>query len=222
MKSRQWARSVVACFVMGAAAHAEDKSNAPDVRSIASAKGWKLVNREVTAVDDAGKHAIRFDERADVGIAWLDGSDLDEGVIEVDVKGQDVDQHSFLGIAFRGVDEQTHDAVYFRPFNFKSDDPVRRTHAVQYVSHPNYPWKTLRDVRTGIYEKAVDPAPDPNGWFHARIVISKRKVSVFVNDAKAPCLTVDELSDRRGGRVGLWVGDGSGGTFANLEITPAK
>jgi hypothetical protein len=56
----------------------------------------------------------------------------------------------------------------------------------------------------------VEPAPDPNGWFHARIVVSKRKVEVFVNGESKPCLTASELSNRRGGLIGFWVGNNSG------------
>jgi hypothetical protein len=44
-------------------------------------------------------------------------------------------------------------------------------------------------------------------------------VSVFVNDARTPALVVNELSDRTHGSIGLWVGDGSGGHFANLRVT---
>jgi hypothetical protein len=32
-----------------------------------------------------------------------------------------------------GVDETTYEAIYFRPFNFATDDPARRLRAVQYV-----------------------------------------------------------------------------------------
>jgi hypothetical protein len=63
--------------------------------------------------------------------------------------------------------------------------------------------------------------PDPNGWFHARVVVASPKVSVFVNDAKGPCLTVNQLSDRQKGLVGIWVGNNSGGDFANFKIVPA-
>jgi hypothetical protein len=44
---------------------------------------------------------------------------------------------------------------------------------------------------------------------------------VFVNDGKEPCLVVDQVSDRKKGLVGVWVGNGSGGDFANFKITPA-
>jgi hypothetical protein len=46
-------------------------------------------------------------------------------------------------------------------------------------------------------------------------------VGVFVADAKQPSLVVNQLSDRRKGLVGLWVGKNSGGDFANLIIIPA-
>lgn len=223
MKTLTAAFRIILCLLLAAVvAYGQGKSITPDLTRIPEGKGWKLVNREVTVVEDGGKRAIRFSEKEGQGIAWLEGSDFTDGVIEVDIKGKNVLQRSFVGVAFRGVDEKTHDAVYFRPFNFKSEDPVRRIHAVQYVSHPTWTWQKLRNERNGIYEKAVNPVPDPDGWFHARIVVAKRKVSVFVNDAKEPSLAVDELTERKGGLIGLWVGEGSGGMFANLKITPAR
>jgi len=45
-------------------------------------------------------------------------------------------------------------------------------------------------------------------------------VSVFVGDAKQPSLVVTRLSHRASGLVGLWVGNGSGGDFADFRIIP--
>jgi hypothetical protein len=117
------------------------------------------------------------------------------------------------------VDLQTHDAVYFRPFNFRAADPARHSHAVQYASHPEWPWEKLRAERPGQYEKAVVPEPDGDEWFHARIVVARPDVTVFVNGATTPCLAVKELSARAHGSLGVWVGNGSGGYFANLRVT---
>src|SRR5437588_839179 len=50
--------------------------------------------------------------------------------------------------------------------------------------------------------------------------VASPKVSVFVADAKQPSRVVSQLSDRHKGRVGLWVGNGSDGDFANLILTP--
>lgn len=153
----------------------------------------------------------------------LTGIDFTDGTIEFDALGQsDPPGSNFIGIAFRVVDETTHDVVYFRPFNFRADDPGRRRHAVQYVSEPKYPWFVLRRDHPGQFEKPVVPAPSGDAWFHARIVIGKALVRVYVDHAKEPSLVVRELSGRRGGGVGLWVGPGEGGYFSNLKILPAK
>jgi hypothetical protein len=204
---------------------AQKKTLQPDLAKIADGKSWKVTGHKVSLLEDGGRKIVRFDQNSGQGIAWLEGVEFNNGVIEFDVRGKDEFQKSFVGVAFRGVDEKTHDVGYFRPFNFKTEDPERRIHAVQYVSHPDFPWDRLRKERNGQYEKAIFPkpemtAPDPNGWFHARIVVAKPKISVYVNDAKEPSLVVDELSDRKGGWVGLWVGASAGGDFANLKITP--
>jgi hypothetical protein len=79
----------------------------------------------------------------------------------------------------------------------------------------------LRAEQPGKYEQAVNPVPDPSGWFHVRVVVASPKVSVFVGDAKEPSLVVNQLSDRKKGLVGLWAGNNSGGEFANFKIVPA-
>lgn len=201
------------------AATAEPKPIIPDLSRIGEGKAWNVSGRKATAFDANGRRGVSFDKTADIGVAWSKEIEFSEGEIEIDIKGENKEQQSFVGIAFRVVDATTHDAVYFRPFNFKSNDPVKRAHAVQYVSHPKYQWKTLREETPGRYENSVRPVPDPNGWFHARIAVAKRTVSVYVDNAKDPCLVVHELSERKGGKVGLWIGDGSGGAFANLKIT---
>jgi hypothetical protein len=193
-----------------------------DPNEVNNSRIWKVVNREAMVVETGGRRAIRFDEKPGQGIAWLAESQFDVGTIELEIKGKNAYQKSFLGVAFRGVDSKTYDLIYFRPYNFKSDDPEDRNHAVQYVSHPDKNWEQLRSEKTGVYEKAIEPAPDPNQWFYTRIVIADRKVRVYINDATEPCLEATELSERTGGWVGLWVGEGSGGMFANLKIIPPK
>jgi len=119
------------------------------------------------------------------------------------------------------VNENTYDAVYFRPFNFVADNELSRSHMVQYISHPDYTWNRLREEHTGVYENTIANPPDPNEFFRARIVVAKPEVRVYVGDATEPCLVVNELTDRVGGRVGVWVGNGSDGSFANLVVRPA-
>jgi hypothetical protein len=183
-------------------------------------KGVEVFNRSVSSFAEGTRTGLRLSASAGDGVAYLPGVEFGNGTIEFDVKGKDVQGQSFVGVAFHGVDGTTYDAIYFRPFNFKTEDPARRLRAVQYISHPAYSWQKLRAEHQGQYEKPVLPAPDPNGWFHVRVVVAAPSVSVFVADAKQPSLVVSQLSDRRKGRVGLWVGNGSDGDFANLMIVP--
>ena len=190
----------------------------PDLTSIPTGKGWKgdATQATLTAKDGAPAVALRGRE----AILWLDGYEFTDGTVEFDAKGQSAPRQScFVGVAFRVSDAQTYDAVYFRPFNFRSTDPEARVHAVQYISHPRWTWQKLRAEKTGQYEKPIEPAPDGDSWFHAKIVIARSKVSVFVNGATVPSLVVDELSGRSGGSVGLW--STASGTIANLKISPA-
>jgi len=181
---------------------------------------WQIAGRTASVVDTNGKHALKLPLVPLMGLVWLKGYDFGNGVIEADLLGQSQPpQSSFVGVAFRVVDGETYDAVYFRPFNFRVADSTRHSHAVEYVSQPSWPWQRLRSEHPGQYEAAVVPEPDGDQWFHVRVVIERPKVSVFVNDARTPALVVTELSGRTHGSVGLWVGDGSGGHFANLRVT---
>lgn len=198
------------------------KTIKPKLDKLAQAKGWKVVNRSVSRLKDGDKKGVRFDFQPTThGVAWLENIEFADGTIEFDVRGKDELFRSFVGIGFHGVDENTYDAIYFRPFNFKHEDPARRLRAVQYISHPEFTWRKLREESPGKYEKPVQPPPDPTGWFHARIVVVYPKISVFVNDASEPSLVVEQLNKRKKGWVGFYVADNSGGDFANLKITPA-
>jgi hypothetical protein len=199
----------------------QKKTIEPDLGLLADGKGLNASNRTITRVTDDNRTGVRLSEAQGEGPAYLPGIEFANGTIELDMKGRDVQGASFIGVAFHGVDGTTYDAIYFRPFNFKAEDQARVLRAVQYISHPAHPWEKLRADHPGQYEKRVTPVPDPNDWFHARVVVASPKVSVFVDNAKEACLTVNQLSDRKKGLVGIWVGNNSGGAFANLKIAPA-
>jgi hypothetical protein len=182
----------------------------------------EVFNREIVESSDSNMESVHLSSSERDGVAWLQGIDFSNGIIEIDIKGKDVLQHSFVGIAFHGVDLETFDAVYFRPFNFQSTDSIRKIHSVQYISHPDFPWNLLRERFNGKYEKSVSPVPNPDAWFHVKIIIEDNNVKVFVDDSTDPCLTVGKLNSRTSGKVGLWVGNTSDGDFANLTITKSK
>lgn len=181
--------------------------------------GWRAHNRAATLVAEDGRQIVRVDARLGDGVIWQEGADVTDGTIELEIRGANRPGQSFVGVAFRGADNATFDAIYFRPFNFRAGEPGRQR-AVQYISQPDYPWAKLRKEHPGQYESAISPVPEPDGWFRARIVIEGQTIRTFVDDTPTPTLTVRAMTQSRGGMVGFWVGNGSGGDFANLRVTP--
>ncbi|RKN79409.1 family 16 glycoside hydrolase [Ulvibacterium marinum] len=148
-------------------------------------------------------------------LLWLKESNFKDGSIELDIKGKDVRGQSFVGLAFHGLDNSHYDAVYFRPFNFKS--PEKKDNAVQYIDSPDNGFYELRKKFPGKYENAVRPVPDPNDWFHVKIEITGKKVEVYLEGSNEPTLTVEKLNDRSQGMIGLWM-DSMDGWFRNLTV----
>ena len=84
-------------------------------------------NREASVLSAGEKAGIKLSSAAGEGAVWLNGIKFTNGVIELDVKGKNVEQQSFVGIAFHGMeDTKTFDVIYLRPFNFKADDLVKK------------------------------------------------------------------------------------------------
>ena len=181
----------------------------------------KAVNRDVTALE-GDKRGVKVSEKAGPGVVWIEGSDFDQGTIEIDVRGRDVLQQSFLGIAFHGKDDKTYEAVYLRPFNFRAQDPDRHQHAVQYVAVPDYDWPRLRKEFPEEFENPVDPSVAPTDWVPLRVVVKGNALQIFVGKVNAPTLEVRKLGALDRGLIGLWVGNNSDGDFTNLRVTPMK
>jgi hypothetical protein len=197
-------------------------SLAPDLTRVNDAKSWRVIDADasvdgsVVTLKPHGDPAVG----SHIGLALVQNLKFSEGTLEIDLRGGGKQQASFVGLAFGALDARTFEAVYFRPFRFADEDPDARSHAVQYVAWPDYTWEKLRKDKPGVYEAAIQPVPDPAGWFHVRIDATKQKVSVTIDGSTQPCLVVDRLSHREG-EVGLWV-DSMPGGFRNLRIQPAK
>jgi hypothetical protein len=196
----------------------------PDVTRIEDPKTWSVANVESHAAVEDGRHVLRLApvggnrKGSNVGLALVTGVTFAEGAIDVDLRGQGEASASFVGVVFGVVDPGRYEAVYFRPFRFRSADAVERSHAVQYVAWPEHTWEALRAKSPGVYEAAITPVPDPAGWFHARIEVGRATVKVFVDGAAQPTLVVNRLRTANGG-IGLWV-DSQEASFTNLQIRP--
>ena len=179
---------------------------------------WRSLSRSPSVVDSGGLRFNRFPDGEGVGLAWTDKVDFADGEIDVDVRGRDVFQKSFVGVMFRATADTSFDLVYLRPFNSASPDSVRRSHAVQYTSYPGFTWERLRADHPGRYEAAAVPQPGPNDWVHVRLSLHGTNLEVYLNHSATPALHVQTLGGRTRGGVGLWVGDLSPGDFANLTL----
>jgi len=179
---------------------------------MASPEKWTVFNRNVSYDDSV----IYLNARDNDGLLWLNGANFNNGTIELDMKGKDAQGQSFVGIAFHGLDNKTFDAVYFRPFNFKNPD--RNSHSIQYISMPDNDWSLLRNTFPGKYENTLNPVPDPDNWFHVKIVVNYPEVKVYVNDSEKPSFEIELISTRKNGKIGVWVGNGSEGWFKNFRI----
>lgn len=208
------AGSLIVCLVLagGSAQAFSQGSAAPAIA--------RDVNRTHTAVQENGRPIVRLDAKPGDGFAVVQGPAFSEGTIELDVRGEDVPQQSFVGVAFAVQNDSTYEAVYLRPFNFRTPDTARARRALQYISQPAWPWPRLRAESPGKYEQQVRPIPDPTGWVPLRLVVTRTQVSVYANGGADPDLVVTRLGGAKPGPIAFWVGNNSRGDFASLKVTP--
>ena len=215
--------AVAACLVF-AQVHAQASTVSLNLSSIADGKSWKVTDAVAQTLALDGRQVVRLiaegdSATGDVGLARPVGLTFSTGTIDIDLKGQSLRGRSFLGVAFNVVDEKTFEAIYFRPFNFKADEPFS-SRSVQYIAWPQNTWEHLRKNSPGQFERSVVPVPDPDGWFHAQIEVTDTNVRVFVNHAAEPSLVVRRLSATGASRaVALFV-DSADGLYADFTVAP--
>lgn len=177
----------------------------------------KAVNRTLSLYGE-NSGAVEMNAENSSGMGIIEDIEFEKGRIEIELLGENNPGKSFIGIAFNIENDETYEAVYFRPFNFVAKEPIRKEHMVQYIYHPEFTWRKLREERTGEFENEINMPPDPDNWFKAIIHITEKKVNVYVNDLTEPVLTVDRLSSTKTKSIGIWTGFGSSGRFRNLVI----
>jgi hypothetical protein len=148
-----------------------------------------------------------------------------DGVIEAEIAG-DIRPGSaegargFVGIAFRVQNDlRTYDAFYLRPTNGRSDDQVRRNHAVQYVSQPEWTWSRLRQEFPAKYESYADLLPGT--WTRVKIEVRADRARLYLHDMQQPTLIVNDLKSgaHAKGAIALWIGPGTVAYFRNLRVS---
>jgi hypothetical protein len=143
--------------------------------------------------------------RLNSGNAVLKDIAFRDGAIEFDVN---TIGRGAPGIAFRQQDEGNFELLYLRP------DPACPAFGacVQYTPqmHGVLLWDLFPEYQARAQLRE-------NGWNHIRMVVSGRRMKVFVNDAPSPTLEVGRLAgETMSGGLRLQ----GPATFANLVITP--
>lgn len=190
----------------------------------------QLQNADAKVVTYRGRRALRLIEQDGEpafpgdSIAILPDSDFQDGVIEALVaglprEGADPGARGFIGVAFRVAPRgEQFECFYLRPTNGRANDQLRRNHATQYVSHPDYPWYKLREENPGVFESYTDLVT--GAWTKMRIVVSGLRAELFINDAKQPCLIVNDLKlGETRGQIALWIGGGTEAYFSQLSLS---
>jgi hypothetical protein len=150
---------------------------------------------------------------------------LKDGIIEVKVLSRLTTNatptaRGFIGLAFRiKEDFSQFECIYIRPTNGRAEEQVRRNHAIQYFSFPDYKFPRLRKEAPEMYEAYADMGL--NEWIDMKIVVQGQKVQLFLHKQKQPCLVVNDLKlgDGASGGIGLFVDVGTEGYFRDLRVS---
>jgi hypothetical protein len=143
--------------------------------------------------------------RVNTGNAVLKDVTFSDGTIEFDVN---TIGRGMPGIAFRQQDDKNFELVYLRP---DPNCPAFRA-CIQYAP------QTHGVLLWDFFPQYENRAPlRENGWNHIKLVVSGKRMNVYVNDAATPSLEVGRLEgDAMTGGLKLL----GPATFANLVITP--
>lgn len=195
-----------------------------------SGEGLTLLHGRAEPVSHDGRRGLRLHAHDEVGpddvvLAIVQGLELQDGEITVEVAGAPLpdapaDMRGFIGVSFHvAADGSRSEDMYLRPSNGRADDQLRRNHAVQYTSTPEYPWHRLRKEAPGQYEAYVDL--QPGVWTPMRVKVSGTRAELYVNGAEQPTLIVLDLKHGGGsGGVALWAHRTTEAYFRNLVVTP--
>jgi hypothetical protein len=188
---------MIALAMMTTTARAQQVIHVPMIPSLWVVKGTATFSK------DAQLHqpALAIEK----GSVALRNTHFADGTISFDVKFAG----GISGITFRQRGD-TSDVLYFRP---GVDCPVSDD-CIQYMprDHGIFEWDLYGD------NQARGPIR-MGAWNHITLVVSKRRLNVFVNGGKAPALVVDRMA---GAYASGDLEFHGAAAFANLVLTPGK
>ena len=159
---------------------------------------WELGSSKV--VEHLGQKSLR-------GPAMLKDANFTDGVVEVDIAMDE--SRAFPGILFHVQSPRECENIYVRPH--RSGEPV----AVQYTPMFNGmdAWQLYHGAGYGA--QADIPL---NRWVPVRLEVKGTQARLFIDNAPAPAIVVDELKHGAiGGSLGLFESAGANVHFANFR-----
>lgn len=171
---------------------------------------WTTTAGTVNFVDYMGKPSMElkagnYAQHIQSGAATLNELNFRNGTIEYDVAAT---SDMGAGFIFRRADKDNYEMFYLRPRPKCEEAPD----CVQYA--PQTHGVLLWDM----FPQYQGPAPLRQGeWNHVKLVVSGRRMNVFINGATQPTLRIGRLEgDTDEGGLMLQ----GPGIFANLTVTP--
>jgi hypothetical protein len=173
---------------------------------------WTTLGGNLDFVEHMGQPSIElkagdYKKGIPSGMASLKDFQFSNGTIEYDVSAESGMGAEFM---FRAADKDNLEMFYLRPRPNCQASPD----CVQYA--PQTHGVLLWDV----FPQYQAPAPLQNGqWNHVKLVVSGKRMNIFVNGVAQPTLKVGRLEgDTAQGGIML----GGPGFFANLTIQPDR
>jgi hypothetical protein len=196
----------ISFFLLNAAYRAQA---AEPVKIPMTADRWNTTAGTVNFVEYMGKPSIElkagnFAQHLKSGSVLLNGLNFRNGTIEYDVAST---TDMGAGFVFRRADQDNYEMFYLRPRPKCEEAPD----CVQYA--PQTHGVLLWDV----FPQYQGPAPLHPGWNHVKLVVSGKRMNIFINGASQPTLAIGRLEgDTEEGALMLQ----GPGIFANLTVTP--
>ncbi len=164
---------------------------------------WKTLGSASVKESDSGFITLISEG---VGIAYLDGLEFENGVIECDLYSPT--QKAYLGLAFRIGELVNYECIYFQPHTSGKWD------AIQY--DPIFNSSATWQLYNGKDYQAVADIPVQE-WFHVKLEVIDDIAIVYLNNNQNPSLSVKLKHDITSGAVGVFSYHPA--NFKNLKVT---
>lgn len=189
---------ILVCAIISSICLAQKETISIDFTS----KDWKTFGSEITEFDSMLITSIP----KGTGIAYLDGLDFQNGIIECDLYSPS--DKAYLGIVFRITSLSNFEYIYFQPHTSGKWD------AVQY--DPIFNRSATWQLYNGKAYQAVANIPTRD-WFHVKIQVIGDSAKVYLDKNPKQVMSVKLKHDYASGNIGVCSYHPA--YFANLKVT---